>query len=81
MDNKELAILAAQRKDGPAEVTPASIVTATGQMTDEQKEQTRGNLGIMDVPVVSASDNGKFLRVINGAWAAAAVPSAETASF
>ena len=66
---------------GGGEVTPASIVTATGQMTAEQKAQTRGNLAIMDVPVVSESDNGKFMRVISGVWTAATVPSAETASF
>lgn len=33
------------------------------------------------LPVVSSSDNGKFLRVVSGAWAAETVPSAETASF
>lgn len=33
------------------------------------------------LPVVSSSDNGKFLRVESGAWAAATVPSAESASF
>lgn len=37
--------------------------------------------GVRQLPVVSASDNGKFLRVVSGAWAAATVPSAETASF
>lgn len=30
---------------GGGEVTPASIVTATGQMSDSQKAQTRTNLG------------------------------------
>lgn len=34
-----------------------------------------------ELPAVAASDNGKFLRVVNGAWAAATVPSAEGASF
>lgn len=34
-----------------------------------------------DLPSVTASDNGKFLRVVNGAWAAQTVPSAEGASF
>lgn len=33
------------------------------------------------LPVVDASDNDKFLRVENGAWAAVTVPSAETAIF
>lgn len=26
---------------------------------------------------VTSADNGKFLRVVNGSWAAAAVPNAE----
>lgn len=33
-----------------------------------------GGGGGSDLPVVTASDNGKFLRVVNGAWAAAEVP-------
>lgn len=32
-------------------------------------------------PQVTTSDNGKFLRVVNGAWAAATVPSAEGVGF
>ena len=34
-----------------------------------------------DLPTVTASDNGKFLRVVNGAWTAQAVPAAESSSF
>ena len=33
------------------------------------------------LPSVTSSDNGKFLRVVNGAWAAATVPSANGVSF
>lgn len=33
------------------------------------------------LPAVSASDNGKFLRVVNGAWAAEAVPDAAGEEF
>lgn len=33
------------------------------------------------LPSVTSSDNGKFLRVVNGAWAAASVPSANGVSF
>ena len=33
------------------------------------------------LPTVSASDNGKVLRVVNGAWAAASLPSANGGSF
>lgn len=35
---------------------------------------------MLNVPVY-ASDEGKFLRVVNGVWAAATVPNAEEASF
>ena len=33
------------------------------------------------VPEVSTDDNGKFLRVVDGAWAVSSVPNAEEASF
>lgn len=33
------------------------------------------------LPRVAASDSGKFLRVVNGAWAAQTVPAAESDSF
>ena len=33
------------------------------------------------VPAVTTSDNGKFLRVVNGAWAAVALENAEGGSF
>lgn len=34
-----------------------------------------------ELPTVTADDNGKFLRVVNGAWAAAEIASAGGASF
>lgn len=45
MDNKEIVVLAGQGKSSGGEVTPASIVTATGQMDATQKTQTRTNIG------------------------------------
>ena len=33
------------------------------------------------LPSVSAADNGKFLRVVNGNWAAESVPNAEGVGF
>ena len=33
------------------------------------------------LPTVTSADNGKFLRVVSGAWAAATVPAAESNSF
>ena len=44
MNNKELVILAG-KKQGGGSVTPASIVTATSQMTAQQAEDTLGNIG------------------------------------
>lgn len=34
-----------------------------------------------ELPVVTNTDNGKFLRVVNGAWATATVNNAEEAGF
>nr|DAJ44334.1 MAG TPA: collagen alpha 1(VIII) chain protein [Caudoviricetes sp.] len=34
-----------------------------------------------ELPTVAASDNGKFLRVVDGVWAAASVPNANGVSF
>lgn len=52
------------------------------------KKHTHSNKTVLDgitaaklLPTVTTSDNDKFLRVVSGAWAAATVPSAETASF
>ena len=40
-----------------------------------------GNVTIGEVPSVTTSDNGKFLRVVNGAWAVAEVDNASGVSF
>lgn len=37
--------------------------------------------GATALPAVSASDNGKFLRVVNGAWTAESIPSAESEAY
>ena len=33
------------------------------------------------LPAVTSSDNGKFLRVVNGAWAVAAIANASGGNF
>ena len=33
------------------------------------------------IPVVTESDNGKFLRVVNGIWTASSIPNAEDGEF
>ena len=40
-----------------------------------------GAVTVREVPAVTASDNGKFLRVANGAWAAVEIASANGGSF
>ena len=40
-----------------------------------------GVITIREVPAVTTSDNGKFLRVVNGAWAAVAIDNASGVSF
>ena len=40
-----------------------------------------GDVTVREVPSVTTSDNGKFLRVVNGAWAAAAIDNANGVSF
>ena len=40
-----------------------------------------GDVTIYEVPSVTTSDNGKFLRVVNGTWAAAAIDNASGVSF
>lgn len=42
---------------------------------------TAGGTASSGLPAVTGDDNGKFLRVENGAWVAASVDSAEEASF
>lgn len=40
-----------------------------------------GAITIREVPAVTTSDNGKFLRVVNGAWAAVKIANANGGSF
>ena len=40
-----------------------------------------GVVTVREVPVVTTSDNGKFLRVVNGAWAAVSISDANGVSF
>lgn len=40
-----------------------------------------GAVTVREVPIVTTSDNGKFLRVVSGAWAAVTIPDANGGSF
>lgn len=58
-----------------------SVYDPQGKMTDVFKYVDDSLADFSALPIVSASNNGAFLRVVDGAWAAMAVPSAEEASF
>ena len=40
-----------------------------------------GDVTVREVPSVTTADNGKFLRVVNGAWAAVEIANANGGSF
>lgn len=56
--------------------TGAQIDEAIRDVMDNKKEWSEKEL-----PTVTASDNGKFLRVVNGAWAASEISDANGVSF
>lgn len=60
----------------------ATLVSGTNIKTvNSESLLGSGNIAIAGLPSVSASDNGKVLRVVSGAWAAAELPSASGVSF
>lgn len=52
----------------------APVTSVNGQIGDV-------SLDLDSLPKVSSTDNGKFLRVVDGAWSAAEIPSANGVSF
>ena len=68
--------------DGAGGVSAA--VAGTDYLTEAPVTSVNGKTGavtVREVPSVTASDNGKFLRVANGAWAAVEIASANGGSF
>lgn len=63
----------------PSGYATETWVTSKGYQTAAQVQTAISS--VRQLPAVSASDNGKFLRVVSGAWAAATVPPAESNSF
>ena len=57
------------------QIIKVSAVDENGQPTEWEAVDMEG------VPTVTTANNGQFLRVVNGAWAASTVPNAEEASF
>lgn len=59
-----------------SQYTGAQIDEAIGDVRNNQAEWSKKEL-----PDVTTADNGKFLRVVNGAWSAETIPSANGGSF
>jgi hypothetical protein len=68
--------------DGAGGVSAA--VAGTDYLTEAPVTSVNGKTGavtVREVPSVKASDNGKFLRVVSGAWAAVEIANANGGSF
>jgi len=64
----------------------SEIPTKTSDLTNDSGYQTAAQVqtaiaGVRQLPTVTASDNGKFLRVVNGAWAAETVQTWQGGSY
>ena len=73
----------AKKSDIPTElVNPYSLNIKIGDTTTSYDGSAAKTVEIpKGVPSVTTADNGKFLRVVNGAWAAAAIDNANGGSF
>lgn len=66
-------------KPQPSATTPKAPGTASA---GSESAYARGDhVHSKELPTVTTSDDGKFLRVVSGAWAAAAIANANGGSF
>ena len=77
----ELVVKGLQKKIQRASVASAGYTDEKADATLTESKAYTDEKATSGLPEVSAADNGKFMRVSNGAWAAEAVPNAEEASF
>lgn len=61
-------------------VSDSDLTSTLGEYVTETEMNT-AIAGIAALPSVSAADNGKFLRVVDGVWAAASVANAEEVKY
>ena len=61
--------------------TPGVDYVVPGDSTVTSINGQTGAVTVREVPSVTTSDNGKFLRVVNGAWAAVAIADASGVKF
>ena len=60
---------------------PSTLTGTAGQVLTKTANGQEWKDAAKELPVVTASDNGKFLRVVNGAWAAVEIANANGGSF
>ena len=61
--------------------TPGVDYVVPGDSTVTSVNGKTGAVTVHEVPAVTASDNGKFLQVVNGTWAAVEIANANGGSF
>ena len=60
---------------------PSTLTGTVGQVLTKTADGQEWKDAAKELPAVTASDNGKFLRVVNGAWAAVQIANANGGSF
>ena len=61
--------------------TPGVDYVVPGDSTVTSVNGQTGAVTVHEVPAVTATDDGKFLRVVSGAWAAVSIANANGGSF
>ena len=60
---------------------PSTLTGTVGQVLTKTADGQEWKDAANELPAVTASDNGKFLRVVSGAWAAVEIANANGGSF
>ena len=83
-NGKQNKITAAGLLKGDGAGGVSAAVPGTDYLKEAPVTSVNGKTGavnVREVPTVTASDNGKFLRVVNGAWTAVAIADANGVNF
>ena len=60
---------------------PSTLTGTAGQVLTKTADGQEWKDAAKELPAVTTADNGKFLRVVNGAWAAVEIANANGGSF
>ena len=84
LSGKQNKIMASGLLKGDGTGGVSAAIPGTDYLAEAPVTSVNGQTGavaVLEVPYVTASDNGKFLRVVDGAWAAAVIDYATGGSF